>query len=49
MINLDYGFYTSAIRGGNIRKMMSESVEGLEEVMAFMMKDKYVFKDRDYL
>lgn len=49
MLDLDNSFYTSSIRALNIINMMSESVYGLEEVMAFMKENPHVFKDRDYL
>lgn len=49
MMNLDNEFYTSSIRAAYIRKTMAESVYGLEEVMSFMMDNKHVFLDRDYL
>lgn len=49
MLNADYKFYTSAIRSANIRRMMSESIYGLDEVMSFLIENKNIFNNRDYL
>lgn len=49
MLDLDNAFYTSTIRLANIRKTMSESVYGLEEVMSFLMDNKNIFNDTNLL
>lgn len=49
LLDKNIEFYTSTNRAANIRKTMSESEEGLNAVMKFLMDNKEVFNDRELL